>query len=114
MPPAHAAGTNNTVRTNEQTNPRHFVSARLFIEITSSTVESQIQVVFRENLQRVESPVMTGQRITDDIRGSQVRQDGLEHVACAVVGGERTPSGGFGHLLKHGRATRLGAGRAQV
>src|SRR5436309_3360721 len=57
---------------------------------------------------------MTGQRVADDIGGTQVRQDGLEYVAGAVVGGERTPSGGFGHLLKHGRARRLGAGRAQV
>src|SRR5437763_6748331 len=108
MPPAHAAGTNKTVRRSEQTNPRHFVSARLFIEITSSTVESQVQVVFRENLQRVESPVMTGQRITNDIRGSQVRQDSLEYVAGPVVGGERPPSGGFGHLLKLRSARRVG------
>ena len=62
-------------------------------------MESQVQIVFRENLQRVESPVMTGQRVTDDVGGTQISQNGLKYVTSSFVGGERPASGGFGHLL---------------
>lgn len=63
-------------------------------------MESQVQVVFRKNTERVKSGHVAGEWVSDKIGGMQVGNHRFEHVDGAVSNGEGSSPGGFGHLLQ--------------